>query len=192
MFDEDGLPGGLLGGIGDLDPDRNGPISAAGMLAHSYGSDGAGQTLLLGRRRPCGLYLHAERRPHRSDGQPVPERRQRRRHSDLARNTTDGAYTVTQLHAIDHPPGSNENDQLLRSAIRSRTQRRHRDGTLSLSVDDDSPVVAANAPIVFDEDALPFGNLGGIGDLDPATNGPITATGTLAHNYGADGAGTSC
>ena len=30
-------------------------------------------------------------------------------------NTTAGAYTVTQLHAIDHPAGLNENNVRSRS-----------------------------------------------------------------------------
>ena len=105
-------------------------------------------------------------------------------------NTTDGAYTVEQLHAIDHVPGNNENDQTFTFGYEVRDSNGDTaQGSLSLTVDDDSPVVVANAPIVFDEDAL-GGNLGGTGDFDPATNGPITATGTLAHSYGADGAGT--
>ena len=191
-FDEDGLTGGLLGGVDDLNPGSNGPISATGILAHSYGSDGAGTTLLLPGTPPPGFIytLSADQTvltvSQFQNGVPV----------DVIRvslsNTTDGAYTVEQLHAIDHAPGNNENDQAFTFSYEVRDSNGDTaQGSLSLTVDDDSPVVAANAPIVFDEDALPFGNLGGIGDLNPATNGPITATGTLAHSYGADGAGTT-
>src|SRR6185437_7443895 len=98
VFDEDGLPGGLLGGVGDLDPGSNGPISAAGILAHSYGSDGAGTTLLLAGAPPAGFIytLSADRTvltvSQFQNGVPV----------DVIRislsNTTEGAYTIEQLH----------------------------------------------------------------------------------------------
>jgi T1SS-143 domain-containing protein len=192
VFDEDGLKGGLLGGIGDLDPGSNGPISASGILAHSYGSDGAGTTLLLLGTPPAGFIytLSADRTvltvSQFQNGVPV----------DVIRislsNTTDGAYTIEQLHAIDHSAGNNENDQTFTFAYEVRDSNGDAaQGSLSLTVDDDSPEVGENASIVFDEDALAFGNLGGIGDVDPATNGPISASGTLTHSYGADGAGTT-
>ena len=87
------------------------------------------------------------------------------------------------MHAIDHPTAGNENDQAFTFNYRVTDGNGDTiDGTLGLTVNDDSPVVSANAPIAFDEDALTGGNLGGIGDSNPATNGPITASGTLAHS----------
>src|SRR5205814_5322451 len=61
------------------------------------------------------------------------------------------------------------------------------DGSLSVNVDDDTPTVAANALVQLDDDALAGGNPGGIGDDPNAVN----TTGTLAHSYGADGAGST-
>ena len=89
------------------------------------------------------------------------------------------------------PRGNNENDQTFTFGYEVRDSNGDiAQGSLSLTVDDDSPVVAANAPIVFDEDALASAISAASGISNPATSGPITATGTLAHSYGADGAGT--
>ncbi len=41
-LDEDGLPGGNLGGPGDFNPMINGPIMSSGTLSHDFGTDGAG------------------------------------------------------------------------------------------------------------------------------------------------------
>ena len=50
-----------------------------------------------------------------------------------------------------------------------------------------SPTVSANLLVQLDDDALTGGNAGGVGDDPNAVN----TTGTLAHSYGADGAGTT-
>ena len=131
-FDEDGLAGGNLGGIGDFDPTGNGPISAAGMLAHSYGTDGVGSTLLLGTGAPAGFTYAL------SAGGTVLTVSQIQNGISVAvvqvtlSNTIDGAYTVTQLHAIDHPAGRRRKRsalyvQLSRHGRQLRHRRRHAD-----------------------------------------------------------------
>jgi T1SS-143 domain-containing protein len=193
-FDEDGLPGGNLGGIGDLDPTTNGPIFLTGTLGHNYGLDHDGvheSTLFVATGAPNGFTYTVSNGglvltvSQIQDGVSV----------DVLRitlsNAIDGNYTIQQLHAIDHAPGGNENDQLFTfNYVVTDSNGDTANGSLGLSVNDDTPTVAANAPITFDEDALPGGNLGGVGDFDPTTNGPITASGTLSHSYGADGAGS--
>ena len=47
--------------------------------------------------------------------------------------------------------------------------------------------VSGTAQVLLDDDALTGGNPGGTGDDPDAVN----ETGTLAHSYGADGAGTT-
>ncbi|MER9301281.1 hypothetical protein NKI38_33360, partial [Mesorhizobium sp. M0621] len=104
-------------------------------------------------------------------------------------NTTAGAYTVTQLHAIDHPAGANENDVAF--TVGYTTTDHDGDtatGSLTINVDDDTPTVAVNAAVQLDDDALAGGNPGGTGDVTPDT---ANTTGTLAHSYGADGAGST-
>jgi T1SS-143 domain-containing protein len=191
IFDEDGLTGGILGGLGDLDSTSNGPIAATGTLAHNYGSDGQGSLLLLGTGAPVGFSYTL------SGGGTIltVSQFQNGVSVDVLRfslsNTADGIFTITQLHAIDHPTAGTEDDHSFVFNYRvTDFNGDFVDGTLGLTVDDDSPVVGQNAPVAFDEDALPDGNLGGVNDLDNTTNGPITATGILAHNYGADQAGT--
>src|SRR4029450_9671044 len=59
--------------------------------------------------------------------------------------------------------------------------------TLSISIDDDTPTAGANANVVvLDDDDLAGGIASGTGD-----DAPAFTSGTLSHNYGADGAGTT-
>ncbi|TGU43636.1 hypothetical protein EN795_34855, partial [bacterium M00.F.Ca.ET.152.01.1.1] len=53
---------------------------------------------------------------------------------------------------------------------------------------DDGPSVSANSAVQLDDDALAGGNPGGTGDVNPDT---ANTAGTLAHSYGADGAGST-
>src|SRR5204862_449894 len=108
-------------------------------------------------------------------------------HVTLA-DTTSGNYTVAQLHAIDHPAGVDENN--LQFSVNYTTTDHDGDpatGTLSIDVDDDTPTTSSNLTVQLDDDALAGGIAGGTGDDANSVN----ATGTLAHNYGADGAGTT-
>ncbi|WP_374656376.1 DUF5801 repeats-in-toxin domain-containing protein [Dongia sp.] len=63
----------------------------------------------------------------------------------------------------------------------------HVDAALNVRVQDDGPTVSCNKLVQLDDDALTGGNDGGIGDDADAAN----VTGTLSHDYGTDGAGTT-
>ena len=104
-------------------------------------------------------------------------------------NTTAGSYTVTQLHAIDHPAEQNENNV---SFTLSYTVTDHDNdpatGSLTINVNDDTPVAnTVTATPVLDDDAQPLfpGNSGGTGDVADAT----VATGVAGALFsaGADG-----
>ena len=175
-FDEDGLPGGNLGGIGDLDPTTNGPISATGTLGHNYGPDQNSvnkSTLFVGTGAPEGFIYTV------SNGGLVltVSQIQNGASVDVLRltlsNAIDGNYTIQQLHAIDHAPGGNENNQAFtfHYVVTDSNGDTNNDGTLALTVNDDSPTVAANAPITFDEDALPGGNPAASVTTTPAITG---------------------
>ncbi|WP_346061145.1 DUF5801 repeats-in-toxin domain-containing protein, partial [Halomonas salifodinae] len=56
---------------------------------------------------------------------------------------------------------------------------------ITLEFDDDAPAVAANPTVKLDDDALAGGNPGGVGDDTDAEN----VSGTLGHDFGADGPG---
>ena len=104
-------------------------------------------------------------------------------------DTTSGSYTVTQLAAIDHPvAGTEDNLQFTVGYVATDGDGDTATGSLSIDVDDDRPTVSANLAAQLDDDALAGGNAGGDGDVDPDT---ANTTGTLAHSYGADGAGTT-
>src|SRR6185437_11415572 len=113
-FDEDALPGGNLGGIGDLDPSTNGPIFLTGTLGHNYGLDQDGvheSTRLVATGAPDGFTYTVS-----SDGLVLTiSQVQNGASVDVLRITLSdaisGNYTIQQLHAIDHAPGANENDQ---------------------------------------------------------------------------------
>ncbi len=167
-----------------------------GTLAHSYGADGAGSTLLLGTGAPAGFtYVLSNGNTvltvrQVQDGSPV----------DVLRvtltNSTSGAYTVQQLNEIDHPtPGASEENILFNIGYRVTDHDGDTvDGQLTIDVDDDTPTVASNAIVYTDDetavnpDATP--NLGGTDDYN-GTTPPANLTGTLAHSYGADGAGST-
>src|SRR6185369_8520543 len=96
-------------------------------------------------------------------------------------------YTVSQVAPIVHAAGGDENNQAFTISYRVTDGDGDTvDGSISVNVDDDTPTVSANAAVQLDDDALAGGNPGGIGDDPNATN----VSGTLAHSYGADGAGS--
>ncbi|MBI2254041.1 MAG: hypothetical protein HYU58_05435 [Proteobacteria bacterium] len=106
----------------------------------------------------------------------------------LTVDSTTGAYTVTQNAPIQHAPGGDEND--VQFVISYRVTDKDGDaanGSLVINVDDDTPTVSANDAVQLDDDALTGGNPGGTGDVNPDT---AHTSGTLAHSYGADGAGS--
>ena len=94
---------GILGGNGD---DLHAPVNASGVLAHDFGPDGAGTVLLSGAELPAGFTyaLNAEgtQLTVLQNGAPVL--------LVALSDTVSGAYTVTQLAAIHHPAGGDEND----------------------------------------------------------------------------------
>ena len=183
QLDDDALIGGIEGGIGD-DPNA---VNVTGILSHDYGSDGPGTTLLTADAHSAGrLYGLCQRTgygPYNPSGQHKP-----RRAAGLLSNTTDGSYTVTQLNSVTHPAGGDENNlQFSINYVVTDGNGDRATGSFSIDVDDDTPTVSGNNLVQLDDDALAGGNPGGTGDDANAVN----ATGTLAHSYGADGAGTT-
>ncbi len=96
-----------------------------------------------------------------------------------------GAYEVTQSVALDHRPDDVEDNLDFTLTYRVTDNDGDTvDGTLSLSVDDDTPTVTANDAVQLDDGNFPLGNDGGDGDVDPNL---ANVSGTLGHSYGADG-----
>lgn len=187
--DDDLAPNGIELGSGD----DFAPLNTTGTLAHTYGADGAGSTLLSGVVLPdVGGFDYTVTNGGRTltisqDGTDVL-----RVHLS---NTTGGNYTVTQLAPIDHPAGLDENN--VEFAIQYRVtdgDGDHATGTLTINVDDDTPELlqAPQVVVTLDEDDIdtglslgnqpndtddPDGSFTGQAGVD--NHGPATVTGTL-------------
>ena len=142
LFDEDGLPGGNLAGIADLDPSSNGPTTLTGTLGFTFGQDGAGTVLLLGTGAPAGFTYSLDPTStiltvsQLQDGVIVNVLQ------ITLNDATSGNYTITQLNPIRHAAGGDENDQDF--TFNYQVTDSNGDfvvGTLSLSVDDDTPTI---------------------------------------------------
>ena len=177
-LDDDALVGGNAGGIGDQDPDV---VAAAGTLGHSFGADQPGSIAWLTDGAPAGFTYEAS-------GTDLLVKQGATTVMTLSLDSTTGAYSVVQNAAVMHESGIDENDQSFTVAYRvTDADGDSTDGSLSISVDDDTPVVSENATVYLDDDALAGGNAGGIGDQDPDV---VAATGTLGHSFGADQPGS--
>ena len=114
-------------------------VNTTGTLAHSYGADGAGTTLLTaaGSVLPAGFTAVVSNGGQTltiSQGATAVLRIQ------LA-DTISGGYTVTQLAAIDHPvAGTEDNLQFTVGYVATDGDGDTATGSLSINVDDDTPV----------------------------------------------------
>ena len=181
LLDDDALTGGNPGGTGD-DPDA---VNVTGTLAHSYGADGAGTTLLTA----VGAVLPADFTASVNPDGTILTIRQTSTGLDVLRvsltNLTDGSYTVTQLHAIDHPDGLAENN--LTFTVNYVTTDRDGDeatGSLSINVDDDAPTATAEASQNVAEGATITGTFDFASGADGATVTRINGTALV---FGSDG-----
>src|SRR6185503_9986173 len=106
QLDDDALAAGIVGGVGD-DPDS---VNTTGILAHDFGPDGAGTTLLTA----AGAVLPADFTAFVNAAGTILTIHQVSTNLDVLQvslsNTSDGSYTVTQLNAIKHPAGGDENN----------------------------------------------------------------------------------
>lgn len=136
---DDDVLAGNPGGVGDDAPDT---ANTEGMLAHDFGSDGAGSIGWLTTGAPSGFQYVASGNNLlvKQDGTTV---------MTLTLNPATGAYVVTQNAPIMHAPGDNENNQSF--AISYQVKDADGDkavGTLNINVDDDTPTVSAPQNLV--------------------------------------------
>ncbi|WP_246679305.1 DUF5801 repeats-in-toxin domain-containing protein [Mesorhizobium sp. B1-1-6] len=182
QLDDDGL-GGNPDGTGDVTPDT---AHTSGTLGHSYGADGAGTTLLTGATLPVagGFSVTSN-----SGTDLIISQVQNSVVVDVLKvhlaDTTSGAYTVTQLHAIEHPAGDDENN--LQFGVNYTVTDGDHDtatGTLSIDVDDDTPTASVSASQNVAEGTTVTGVLDFVAGADGATVTQINGK-TLV--FGADG-----
>ena len=201
--DDDGLAGGnaastagdLDANVGDADGAASSEATFSGVLGGSVGNDVPGTfsfAALAGTTAAVGLEtvtygwdaasrtLTATRRPARPALFTVH-----------VTNPATGAYAVTLLDNVLHAGGPNDEatDAVVNLGyVITDANGSTAPGTLTVAFNDDAPTAAVNASVQLDDDALAGGNAGGSGDIAPDT---ANTTGTLAHGYGADGAGTT-
>jgi large repetitive protein len=172
QLDDDALAGGNPGGSGDVDPDT---ANLSGTLSGA-GGDGALTWALLTTGAPAGFsYVATATGINVLQGATLV--------MQVTLVPTTGAYTVTQVAAIDHTAGGDENNQpfTLNYTV-TDADGDFANGTLAIDVDDDTPTVTANALVRLDDDTF-GGNADGNGDDANSLN----AIGTLGHSFGADG-----
>lgn len=170
VLDEDGLIGGNPGGSGDADPTTSGPTAVTGVLALAYGADGAGTTRLTGVSLPAALGFSVT--TNTGTDIVISQLQAGVLVSVLAIHLTDaasGAYTVTQLHPIDHPvAGTEDNVQFTVDYAVTDADGDVSNGSVGVSVNDDTPTLGA-----FDSGTI--------------ANEVGTLTGTFELSTGADG-----
>ncbi|UOD49791.1 DUF5801 repeats-in-toxin domain-containing protein [Orrella daihaiensis] len=177
-LDDDAMAGGNPGGIDDQDPDI---VMATGVLGSSVGADQPGSIAWLTDGAPAGFTYEAS-------GSDLLVKQGAVTVLTLSLDAATGAYAVTQNAVIMHEAGMDENDATFRVGYRvTDADGDSVDGSISITVDDDTPTVSENATVYLDDDAMAGGNAGGIGDQDPDQ---VAATGVLGHSFGADQPGS--
>jgi T1SS-143 domain-containing protein len=194
ILDDDAQAGGNAGGVGD-DPGTN---FAEGSLPGSEGDGSLEWALLASGTLPTGFSFAAQ------PNGDVWIMQGATHVLTVTVNPANGDYTVTQVHAIDHPAGGDENN--LDFVINYSVTDDDGDtdiGTLTINVDDDTPIAVVEGQVtgLVDEDDLPAGNNDNAdGDDDPGNadgdnDGTTTAgaAGSLSglFSFGADQPGTS-
>ncbi|WP_242122795.1 VCBS domain-containing protein [Sphingobium sp. Sx8-8] len=174
QLDDDALPGGNPNGIGD-DPNS---LNATGTLGHDYRADGPGGITLLGTGAPTGF-------SYESNGTTLLVKQGTT--TVLTVTLTDpvaGTYSVVQNAAIIHPAGNDENNVSFDISYQvSDADHDTAIGTLTINVDDDTPVAANDTDVVKEDVTLiASGNvLTGVGsDGNPAGADSLGADGPAA------------
>jgi T1SS-143 domain-containing protein len=131
QLDDDALANGIPGGVGD-DADS---INASGILSHNFGADGAGSVQWLTTGAPGGFTYEA------GPGGSLLVKQGGVTVLTVSLNSATGAYGVVQNAPIQHATGNQENNQ----AFTLNYQVTDKDGdkatgTLSINVDDDTPL----------------------------------------------------
>ena len=182
QLDDDALTGGNPGGIDDVTPDT---ANTTGTLA-GEGGDGALTFALSDLGAPTGF-------TYELDNGNLLIKQGTTTVITVTLDTATGNYTVTQNAPIDHEAGLDENDQAFTISYQiSDADGDTANGTLDLSVNDDSPTIDVTA-------GTETGVILTTQDADTIDTASDTATSTanfggvfgLTQNAGADGLGTA-
>ena len=101
QLDDDALPGGIAGGIGDVDPDTPNTVGTVGF---TFGGDGPGSIDWLTTGAPAGF-------TYELSGSDLLVKQSTTTLITATLNSLTGAYTITHNAPIPHADGNDENDQ---------------------------------------------------------------------------------
>lgn len=167
--------------------------TVSGTLPHSFGPDGAGDVKFTSG--PTGLTSHgvAVVSSVSADGLTVTGMAGSVVVYTATVNPATGAYTFTQLAALDHPDATNPNDAL---NLKFGFSVHDSDGdvasaNLSVSVYDDGPSISKSKSTLDETNATDTVGPNNDGIWATATSGtPLSASGNVNFSYGMDGAGS--
>ncbi|HHT9888838.1 TPA: type I secretion C-terminal target domain-containing protein, partial [Legionella pneumophila] len=190
VVDEDGLTGGIAGGVGDV---AGQAVAASGNVATLFQSGADAPLTYSLNANTSGLPALSSggvALTYAVSGDTLTASAGSTQVFTFTLNA-NGNYSFTLLAKLDHPAGADENDITINlgSVIRATdsdgdTVTAAADG-LVITVDDDTPVTGTIS-LVADEDNLPRGN----NDTASGDAAQSNLTGTLPVNFGADGAGS--
>ncbi|HZX18771.1 MAG TPA: DUF5801 repeats-in-toxin domain-containing protein, partial [Pseudomonas sp.] len=134
QLDDDALANGIAGGPGGTDDADS--VNAGGTLQHNFGADGAGTVKWLESGAPGGFTYQAS-----PDGSQLLVKQGATTVLTLTLNTGTGVYTVTQNAPIQHANANQENNQAFNLSYQVTDKDGDKaTGTLSINVDDDTPL----------------------------------------------------
>jgi VCBS repeat-containing protein len=142
-LDDDTLANGNPGGVGDDVNAQN----TSGTVAHSFGADGAGSITWVTSGAPSGF-------TYETSGSNLLVKQGATTVLTVTLNSTSGAYQVVQNAPIRHPDGQDENNVQFQLTYKvTDKDGDSANGTLSLSVDDDTPVARNDVATVAESNA---------------------------------------
>ncbi|UUY06672.1 retention module-containing protein [Pseudomonas sp. J452] len=143
QLDDDALTNGIPGGPGGTD-DANG-LNTGGALVHNFGADGAGTVQWLTTGAPLGFTYEA------GPAGSLLVKQGTTTVLTVTLNSATGAYNVTQNAPIQHADADLENNQAFTLNYQVTDKDGDKaDGTLSINVDDDTPVAQDDHAVAQD------------------------------------------
>ncbi|MFQ1919513.1 type I secretion C-terminal target domain-containing protein [Aeromonas veronii] len=166
QLDDDVLAGGIAGGTSD-DPNE---VNVSGTLGHSFSADGAGSIQWLTSGAPGGYTYEA------GSGGSLLVKQAGVTVLTVTLNSATGAYSVTQNAPIKHADGNDENNASFTLSYRvTDADQDSVDGSLTINVDDDTPVAQNDTAIVAESSGKDF-NVAFVLDSSGSINGTEFAT----------------
>jgi T1SS-143 domain-containing protein len=150
QLDDDALAGGLAGGPSGTDDADS--VNIAGTLNHNFGADGAGTVKWLESGAPAGFTYQAS-----PDGSQLLVKQGGTTVLTLTLNTATGVYSVTQNAPIQHANADLENNQAFTLSYQVTDKDGDKaTGTLSINVDDDTPLAINDSASVAEASGKDF------------------------------------